>query len=416
MRVVKPLTAGKIEATKFNGSMVKLYDGGGLLLIVGKHTKTWHFSYKKPFTKKETTFKIGEYPYLSLTDARRLREEFKTDLALDIDPQEKRKAKAAELVAKEDNTFGNIYQKWKEVKMHKVKVVTMRSYESMYVARVKQHFENMPIEDITIPLVLEKLQVMEAEQQSKHIVRVMNFMQQVAAFATIIGVMKYNPLSDLGKIPLHYADTEHRLTIPPKELPDLMIALFEGQSLIMAKFAFMWQLLTMVRPGEAIAAEWEEINLEKREWAIPAEKMKGKRSKGRGHIVPLSDQAVRLLQEVHRFSGRTAFVFPSVRYKREDAQPLTKATTLRVIYEIGYKDKLTAHGLRSIASTYLNDEGESGDVIEACLAHTVGNPVRNAYNRSTFLDLRRPVMQKWADYVTSCIEGDFIQRLYKGNL
>ncbi|WP_161667898.1 tyrosine-type recombinase/integrase [Mannheimia haemolytica] len=417
MRIIKPLTAGQIEAAKFVRAAYRLYDGGGLFLQVGKISKTWYFAYKRPYTKKAATLRLGEYPYLTLTQARKLREDYKSDLAIDIDPQDKMEAKAAEIIAKEENTFHNVYLKWYELKKNKVKPVTMKGYCSMYKKHIEPHFKNKPIEDITIPIVLEKLEVFDKDEQSKHIVRILNFMQQVSAFATIIGVIKYNPLADLGKVPIYYANVEHRLTIPPQELPELMKALFEGQSLIMSKFAFMWQLLTMVRPSEAIAAEWEEIDLDAKTWTIPPHKMKGKRGKEKGHTVALSEQTIQLLQEIYRFSGRTNFLFPSVRFKglRSRGKCLSGNTTLKVIYEIGYKDKLTAHGLRSIASTYLNEIGENSDLIEACLAHTVGGYVRNAYNRTDFLERRRLVMQKWADYISSCINGDLIERIYKGN-
>lgn len=413
-RIIKPLVVSQIETAKPKEKPYKLFDGGGLYIQINPcGTKNWYFTYRRPFLKKPNTIALGPYPYVSLMDARKVREEYREDVVKNVDPQEKKKAIEKEAVDRANMTFESIYNLWCVEKKVNVKPTTFRGYECIYNRHVKQKLGQMPIEEITIPIVLETLNVLNGERKSRHLVRVMNFIYQVVAFATIIGKIKYNPLADISKVPIYYTDIEHRLTISPSELPAFLDKLFKTEYFIVFKMALLWQLLTMVRPSEAIAAEWCEIDLDEKVWHIPAEKMKGKKGKKRDHVVPLSTQAIALLNAIREFTGQTQFVFPSTRFKvRGAGKPISSNTVLKVIYEVNYKDKLTAHGLRSIASTYLNDVGADGDVIEACLAHMVGNTVRNAYNRSTFFERRKPVMQQWGDYVEECAGGNIIEKLY----
>lgn len=149
-----------------------------------------------------------------------------------------------------------------------------------------------------------------------------------------------------------------------------------------------WQLLTLIRPAEASATVWAEIDIEKREWCIPAERMKAKRD----HIVPLSDQALEILEIMRPISGRREHVFPS---RNDPRKPMNSQTATAALKRIGYGGKLVAHGLRSIASTAMNEADFNVDVIESALAHCDKNEVRRAYNRSTYLEQRRELMEWW---------------------
>lgn len=149
-----------------------------------------------------------------------------------------------------------------------------------------------------------------------------------------------------------------------------------------------WQLLTLIRPAEASATVWAEIDIEKREWCIPAERMKAKRD----HIVPLSVQALEILEIMYPISGRREHVFPS---RKDPLKPMNSQTANAALKRIGYGGKLVAHGLRSIASTAMNEAGFDPDVIEAALSHSDKNEVRRAYNRSTYLEQRRVLMDWW---------------------
>lgn len=153
-----------------------------------------------------------------------------------------------------------------------------------------------------------------------------------------------------------------------------------------------WQLLTLVRPSEASGARWAEIDLDAKLWTIPAERMKAKRE----HIVPLSPQALDILEVMRPISNHREHVFPS---RNDPKQPMNSQTANAALKRIGYGGKLVAHGLRSIASTTMNESGLNADVIEAALAHSDKNEVRRAYNRSIYLDKRIELMNWWGAFV-----------------
>ena len=160
-----------------------------------------------------------------------------------------------------------------------------------------------------------------------------------------------------------------------------------------------WQLHTMVRPGEAAGTRWVEIDLTKNVWAIPAERMK----KNKPHTVPLSPQAIQLLELIKPISGRGEFVFPSDRNPRRHAHPQTANTALK---RMGFDKKLVAHGTRALASTTLNDQGFDPEVIEAALAHTGKDEVRNAYNRAEYVARRIPMMNWWSERIEKAATGN----------
>lgn len=155
----------------------------------------------------------------------------------------------------------------------------------------------------------------------------------------------------------------------------------------------------MVRPSEAAGTRWDEINFETAIWHIPPERMKRKKE----HIVPLSSQCLVLLELIKPISGRSQFIFPSDRDPKKHANPQTANTALK---RMGFDKKLVAHGMRSLASTILNEEGFDADVIEAALAHIGNNEVRNAYNRANYLERRKPVMEWWSDHIEKAATGN----------
>ena len=160
-----------------------------------------------------------------------------------------------------------------------------------------------------------------------------------------------------------------------------------------------WQLHTMVRTGEAAGTRWDEIDFDKNVWTIPASRMKKKKP----HSVPLSPQALSLLEMMKPISARSVYVFPSDRSLRIHTHPQTANMALK---RMGYESKLVAHGLRAIASTTLNEQGFDPDVIEACLAHTGKNEVRNAYNRAKYIERRVPVMKWWSEHLEKAATGN----------
>lgn len=169
----------------------------------------------------------------------------------------------------------------------------------------------------------------------------------------------------------------------------------------------MWQLLTITRPAEAAEARWEEVDMEAREWKIPASRMK----MNRDHTVPLSDEAIAVLEIMKPLSGNREFIFPS---RLKPTQPMNSQKVNASLKRAGFGGILVSHGLRSIASTALNEQGFPPDVIEAALAHVDKNEVRRAYNRSDYLEQRRPMMQWWANFVQVADRGSIFEGGYNG--
>ena len=155
----------------------------------------------------------------------------------------------------------------------------------------------------------------------------------------------------------------------------------------------LWSAYTFCRPGEVRQAEWSEIDWDKREWRIPAEKMKMRFE----HRVPLSDQCLDILERLGRKKISERWIFPS---KKDRTKPVSEAGALSALRNIGYeKNEMTPHGFRAMASTLLHELGFKPDIIERQLAHGDTDKVRAVYNRAAYMDERRTMMQRWADYL-----------------
>jgi integrase len=165
---------------------------------------------------------------------------------------------------------------------------------------------------------------------------------------------------------------------------------------MLVSYALWFSAYTFCRPREIRYAEWTEIDFEAREWRIPAEKMKA----GRVHIVPLADQTIQILHNVHTLTGHGRYVFPSARDLRHGERPMSDSAIRVALRCMGFtNDQMTAHGFRAMASTILNEQGWTPDVIERQLAHVEGNTVRAAYNHAEHLPQRREMMQHWANWL-----------------
>ena len=210
-------------------------------------------------------------------------------------------------------------------------------------------------------------------------------------YAVNTGLIDANPASGVG-MAFERPKKQNMPTLRPEELPKLMRALVMSNLSISTRCLIEWQLLTLVRPSEASGARWAEIDLDAKLWTIPAERMKAKRE----HIVPLSPQALDLLEVMKPISAHREYIFPS---RNNPKLPMNSQTANAALKRIGYGGKLVAHGLRSIASTAMNEQGFNSDIIESALAHVDKNEVRRAYNRSIYLTQRVELMQWWGKYV-----------------
>jgi len=225
-------------------------------------------------------------------------------------------------------------------------------------------------------------------------------------FAVNSGVLANNPLAGISKA-FQPPKKQHLPTLKPEQLPAFLKTLSFASIKVTTRCIIEWQLHTMVRPGEAAGTRWDEINLETEIWDIPGERMK----KGKRHIVPLSHQALELLEIMKPVSSKSEYVFPSDRCNRKHTNASTANMALK---RMGYGNQLVAHGLRSIASKILNEEGFDPDIFESALAHVGQNEVRNAYNRADYLERRKPLMQWWSDHIEKSSTGHFSMAGKKG--
>ena len=309
-----------------------------------------------------------------------------TLLAQDIDPQQYRKQQSEDEQERLTNTFRNVAGKWREKKAPEVLPKTMEKNWARLENHVFPKLGEMPISAITPKLLIETLQPLKERGVGDTLQRTIRLTNEILNFAVNGGLIEFNKCVNVSAS-FSTPTIENNPTIRPEELTEFLTDLRESNSALVVKLLIKWQLLTMVRPKESVSAEWSEIDFDKKQWAIPADKMKGGR---RGHIVPLSTQAIRLLNKMKSITGGERYVFQ------------TANRDIKLLAGGKYAGKLTAHGLRAIASTYLNEQLVNYDVVEACLSHIIADQTRKAYNRSDYLEQRVTVMQQWGDYVERC--------------
>lgn len=394
-RAVLPLNNTKIEKSKPKETEYNLSDGEGLnLRIKPSGSKIWLFNYVSPATKKRTNLKIGRYPEVSLADARLKRGEYRTLLAQGIDPQAQKKLQEQAEEKKLENQFYSIAEKWKEKKATEIEPLTLKKNWRRLETYVFPILGNMLVADILPNVVIEMLEPLNKQGKGDTLKRIIRLINEILNYAVNYGLLPFNPCLNVNAV-FNFGKNENNPTISPEELPALLRKIQHSKLSLFTRCLLRFQLLTMTRPAETSNAEWAEIDLDKKEWLLPPEKMKTRKA----HRVPLSRQSLEVLAIMYEFTSNAQYVFQSVRARDK---PMNSQTANKALVDLGYKNKLTAHGLRSIASTYLNEKLINYDVIEACLSHGIKDQVRKAYNRSDYFEERKAVMQLWGDYVEQC--------------
>ncbi|HEK0687137.1 tyrosine-type recombinase/integrase [Proteus mirabilis] len=401
-RKTKPLTDTEIKAAKPQDKDYQLYDGDGLtLLIKSSGSKLWQFRYYRPYTKQRTKQSFGAYPAVTLSDARKLRAESRSLLAKDIDPQEYQKDQIRNSQEAKTNTFQLVAERWWEVKKSTVTEDYGNDIWRSLERDVFPAIGDISITDIKAHILVQAIQPVQARGALETVRRLCQRINEVMIYAQNTGLIDAVPSINIGKA-FEKPKKKNMPSIPPDQLPKLMQTMRTASISLSTRCLFMWQLLTISRPAEAAEARWDEINVENKEWKIPAARMKMNRE----HTVPLSDAALAILELMKPLSGNREFIFPS---RIKPTQPMNSQTVNAALKRAGFGGVLVSHGLRSIASTALNEQGFPPDVIEAALAHVDKNEVRRAYNRSDYLEQRRPMMQWWADFIEEADRGSIIE-------
>ena len=397
-KIITPLSPTQVKQAKAREKEYTLADGNGLQLRVRPNgSKLWVLKYSQPYTKKRTNLGLGKYPDVTLAQARLKRKEARELLAQDIDPKTHKEEES--LLKKEaiENTFGVLAQKWFDLKLTQVKEETANHAWRGLERHVLPTLSNMPLDKIKPKNVITLLTPIANKGSLETVKRLCRNINEVMRLGVAQGIIEVNYLADITKL-FPAAKKTNMATIKPERLPELMAAIREANLLRTTRCLVLWQLHTMTRPIEAATARWEDIDLENKIWVIPAERMKMKKP----HTIPLTEQTLELLNKIRSMSDGKEYLFTNHRAPTKHANSQSVNMALK---RMGFAGELVSHGLRSLASTTLNEQGFDPDVIEAALAHVDKNEVRRAYNRAEYLERRRKLMYWWSEHIEQAQQG-----------
>jgi integrase len=395
-----PLTDVEIRKSAPREKKYRLADGGGMYLEVQPSgSRYWRLKYR--FAGKEKLLALGVYPTVTLKEAREKREAAKKKLSNGIDPGEARQAEKRTLLANAENSFEAIAREWHT----KFSKDLSDSHAARNLRRLEVHvFPHIgprAVMDVEPPHVLAVLQRIEKKGTIETAHRIRSIVGQVMRYAVATGRARRDPTPDLrGAIP-PAAVKHHAAVTDPRELGDFLrtIAGYTGSSTVTA--ALRLSPLVFQRPGELRLAEWTEFNFDERLWTVPSDRMKRRKAGkeyGPDHLVPLSRQAISILQEQKLLSGKGRYVFPSV---RGHIRPMSDGTLGAAMRLMGIdSETATPHGWRATARTLAVEKLRiPAEIVEMQLSHEVRDTHGRAYNRTQWIDERHDLMQRWADYL-----------------
>ncbi|MBQ4676109.1 tyrosine-type recombinase/integrase [Aeromonas hydrophila] len=396
------LTDSKLRTAKPEAKEYSLGDGDGLYLRVKPNgARLWVFNYYRPSDKKRANISFGPYPDVTLAAARERRREARALLAQAIDPKRHKEEQIAFVQAEQEanaNTFERMAAMWLELKRHDVSEAyaddSWRSLE-LYVL---PFIGSMPINQIRAPKVIEMLRPIEADGKHETVRRLCQRINEILDYSVNHGLLDANPCAAIRKV-FKKPSKKHMPTLKPTELPMLMADIANGRLDHTTRCQIEWSLHTLVRPGESAGTRWDEIDFEGRVWNIPADRMK----MDRPHRVPLTSQALSLLERMKPISGHRPYVFPGY---RDPLGHINNQSANAALKRLGYGGRLVAHGLRSLGSTTLNEQGFNPDAIEAALSHSDENEIRRAYNRTDYFEQRVIMMDWWSKHIEQASQGN----------
>ncbi|MGZ8152915.1 MAG: tyrosine-type recombinase/integrase [Methylovulum sp.] len=404
----KLLTDPTIKNAKPDVKNKRLNDGGGLYLLINPNgAKWWRFDYS--FEGKRKTLSLGVYPATGLADARRKAEETRTNIANGTDPSSTRKAtKAAKKLAIENeqrldaglpiiNSFEHVAREWLNSISHIVRDITHQKKIRRFELYVFPVIGSKAISEIKSPDIYSLIKPIIVDNKLETAHRLHSEISAAFSYAIAHGFIDYDPAQAVAaQIPAQ--KVKHRAALTePKDVALLLRDIYNYQGTFVVQCALRLSPLLFQRPGEIRQMEWKDIDLDAKEWRYYVTKTEVL------HLVPLSVQAVAILEEIKPLTGNGRYVFPS---SRGDGRPMSDGTIRTALKTLGYdSDVMTAHGFRTTASTLLNEQGWSADAIERQLCHMPRDQIRAAYNRAQYLEERRRMMQAWADYLDSLKNG-----------
>ena len=393
---MQKLTATAIQHAKLLPKPYKLWDGGGLYLLVKSTGKYWRYDYR--FLGKRKTLAIGVYPTVPLKKAREIHQEARSNLAAQQDPSEIKKSRKNALIASQKNSFEAVSREWLIKRGKKSEGGDARLHR-LLEKDLLPFLGNRPVADIQAMDLLKCLNRIEGRGTIDTAHRAKQLAGMIFRYAIATGRAQRDISADL-KGALAKAETKHRATLTtPSEVGRLISAInhYQGTPVVMA--ALKLTPLFLCRPGELRHLEWDEVDLSAEQIELPANKMK----ENRPHVIPLASQACEIISELKAITGTGRYLFPSARGASRAMSENAVRTALR---NLGYtNEQIVPHGFRAMARTLLDEElNYRVDWIEHQLAHQVKDPNGRAYNRTKYLPQRKKMMQEWADYLEKISE------------
>jgi len=380
------LTDANVRNSKPSDKPRKLADGHGLYLLVTAKGKYWRWDYRHQGKRK--TLSLGIYPAVSLAQARKQHQEARAILDTGLDPMEQKKAPPASVL-----TFGDIARRWwnhwKTGRNERYAMYVMRRLETDIFPAIG----GAPVSSIPTSAFRDVVKTIESRGALDIAKKALQTCSQIMRYAVANDLAERNPVTDVRPSDiLNARKKRNHCRVTEKELPDLLRAIDSYVGSEHTVLATKLMTLTFVRTSELIGARWDEFDLDAVRWDIPAERMKMKTP----HIVPLSRQALEIIEKIKAISYGREFLFPG---ERNPNKPISNNTILFALYRMGYRGRMTGHGFRGVASTILHEYGWPHDHIELQLAHQERNAISAAYNHAQYLKPRAKMMQWWSDYI-----------------
>ena len=400
------LSDTSIQNSKSSQKQYKIFDGQGLFVLIHPNGSKY-FRYRYKFEGKEKVMALGVYPETTLKEAREKRLEAQRLVKDGLDPvrfrleiRAKREKEEKEKFLKTQNTFEHVSKDWLAREKKRITYKHAKDARRSLEMHVYPKIGNQPIDDISTKEIKSVLSEIQDSGKLETAHRVHQRIRSVFQFAVMNDLTERNPAADLDGF-LEPVKKTSMKALPLKEFPEYLNRLDKADNLqLVTRAGLKLIIMLFVRTNELIAAKWEEFDLKEALWRIPQERMKMRVE----HLVPLPKQAITILEELEPLTGSSKYVLPG---DRNPNQPMSNNTLLYGgIYRMGYRSRATIHGFRSLASSILNESGKwNPDAIERQLAHSEKNQVRAAYNRASYLEERKRMMQWYADYLEQLKEN-----------
>jgi len=393
------LTDTAIRQLKAKDRNYKLSDGEGLnLLIRTSGTRSWQWKYR--FLGKEKTLSIGSYPTVSLKEARKRKIEAQLMLGQNIDPSAQKQEDKRAIKKLHDGKFKTIAKQWYENKLPNWSAKYAKKTNETLSNWVYPHLNEIPVAQITSQHLLTVLRRMENFGIGETTRKVKGLLENIFTLALVEGHIDINPAVGLEKALKAVPRVSHQRALPIDKIGEFVYKIENDSGHEVIKLSLLLLIYTNVRTNDVRLAEWRDIDFKSKTWTIPAEKIK----MSRAHKVPLSKQSLDTLKQLKQLTGHQTWISKS---PNTIDKPMSENALLNLVKRIKMTKHTTVHGLRATASTYLNDQGYRGDVIEKQLAHEENNQVRKAYNHAEYWDERIGMSQFWADHITK-EKGKFV--------